>query len=41
MMERCLKNKTRKVVVWKEFERVKWNRQVKAKCMHSFTKIGG
>jgi hypothetical protein len=28
-------------VVWKEFKRVKWNGQVKAKCMYCFTKIGG
>jgi len=28
-------------VVWKEFKRVRWNGQVKAKCMYCFTKIGG
>jgi hypothetical protein len=28
-------------VVWKEFKRVKWNGQVKAKCMYCFAKLGG
>jgi hypothetical protein len=28
-------------VVWKEFKRVRWTGQVKAKCMYCFTKLGG